>query len=182
MTNVLGITYRHVLILSALFLSTNAAAGAWPKVTPPPFNWSTPPPPALRIRNVQTSQCLFVNAGGPGVNSWGCWSDPNMRFYEDPLPGGQIRLRHVSSNLCLGRSGNLGRVYAEPCGTTGTNLTLIPDGSGLVRISFPKGLTGQLFSAPGCLYQASATNGTTATTEPSCSSTSATRFKLEPAF
>lgn len=41
---------------------------------------------AVRIRNASTGQCLYgTNANGGTVHNWGCWSDPGMAFYIDPV-------------------------------------------------------------------------------------------------
>lgn len=71
--------------------------------------------PTYRLKNVDSHQCIYARAwnGAPG-HHWGCWADPNMRFYLVPFGGG-YRLHHIQSSHCLYVSSVDKKVYGWGC-------------------------------------------------------------------
>jgi hypothetical protein len=130
------------------------------------------PPPAtglvsstnVRVRGVQSGQCLFINSSNVFVRGWPCWADPAMVFALETFSDGTKRLHHVQSGMCITAMWG-SDVVGLPCGSDASKLAIIPQsGPGnpvLVRFLFVGGGIG---GAPRCLM-ANTANGLNATSQ-----------------
>lgn len=106
-----------------------------------------PPVPGLvgttnvRVRGVQSGQCLFINSSNALVRGWSCWNDPAMVFALETFSDGSKRLHHVQSGLCITAISYSTDVLALPCGDGRSKLEIIPQagpgGPVFVRFMFP---------------------------------------------
>ena len=148
---------------------------------PPP-----PPPPSLlrsdlvRIRNLATGQCAYVDANNFEAKHWGCWPDPNMRFFRDVYSNGTSMFRDSVTGRCLwGGPRNVPVTGSIGCGAPGTHFQVQDAGGGAVRLFVPITGTSVLhLGTGGCLY-AQGGNGGPMLKE-ACGS-ARTRFVLDPA-
>jgi hypothetical protein len=120
-----------------------------------------PPVPGLvgstnvRVRGVQSGQCLFINSTNSMVRGWPCWADPAMVFALESFSDGSKRLRHVQSGLCITALDFTWDVMALPCGGNGAKLAIMPQpGSGnpvLARFMFVRRPFGSSQMGSTCL-------------------------------
>jgi hypothetical protein len=146
-----------------------------------------PPVPGLtgstnvRVRGIQSGQCLFVDTSASLVRGWSCWADPAMVFALETFSDGSKRLRHVQSGLCI-TAGPMSHVRAQPCGHNGAKLAVMPPsgpgGPVLVRFLFTMGGIGGGQTGPSCL-KANGANGSTATRQ-NCGAGPALSLMLDP--
>lgn len=146
-----------------------------------------PAPPALlasdrvRIRNVATSQCSYVEAFSFNAKHWVCWPDPNMVFYRDRYADGYVQLRDARSGRCLwGGPANVSATGSATCGSLGTRFQILNGSGGQVRLFVP--VTGtSIFSIGygGCLYADGGNGG--AMLRESCNGAARDFFVLDPA-
>lgn len=124
-----------------------------------------PSPPGLvssvnvRVRGVQSGQCLFINSSNSFVRGWQCWADPAMVFALETFSDGSKRLHHAQSGRCITATAASSDILALPCGGNGSKLMVLPQPGGpvLVRFLFVSGI-GSWQSGPFCLV-ANAANG-----------------------
>lgn len=147
-----------------------------------------PPVPGLvgstnvRVRGVQSGQCLFVNSSNANVRGWSCWADPAMVFALETFSDGSKRLRHVQSGLCI--TAGLGSdVFALPCGGSRSKLLITPPSApgGPVYAAFISASGGFGGGQMGmtCL-RANPANGLNATRQSCNSSAAALQLMLDP--
>lgn len=154
------------------------------------YTHSTPPPPPtivssqrVRLRNVSTSQCLWID--GSRVRHWGCWGDPNQTFVVETYSNGMIYLRHEISSQCVwGKRSTNPSIASASCGTLGTQFQ-VNTVSGGVQLFIPltKDNAGSGFSnlpgAGGCLFT-DAIDGNDALKEKPCTAAAKFTFSLDP--
>jgi hypothetical protein len=135
----------------------------------------------VRIRNVLTSQCTYVEAYSFAAKHWVCWPDPNMRFYRDIYADGTSTFRDSVSGRCLwGGIPNHPFVGTGACGDLGTHFQVLAAGGGQVRLFVPTtGLPIFISGYGGCLY-ADSGNGGAMLKEP-CGGSQRSLFVLDPA-
>jgi hypothetical protein len=153
------------------------------------YTHQLPPPVAglvsstnVRVRGVQSGQCLFINSTNSIVRGWSCWPDPAMVFALETFSDGSKRLHHVQSGLCIGAIGPIPNAVAMSCGGAGSRLTILPQpGSGnpvMVRFVFVPGGMGSWQTGAACLM-ANAANGQNATRQ-FCTGQPALLLMLDP--
>ena len=146
-----------------------------------------PPVPGLvsstnvRVRGVQSGQCLFINSTNAFVRGWPCWADPAMVFALETFSDGSKRLHHVQSGLCITAISHSSAVLALPCGDGRSKLVVMPQsgpgGPVVVRFMFPPVGIGSWQIGP-CLMANSA-NGLNATRQ-NCNGGAALPLMLDP--
>lgn len=146
-----------------------------------------PPVPGLlsstnvRVRGVQSGQCLFINSTNAVVRGWSCWADPAMVFALETFSDGSKRLHHVQSGLCV-TAAPMSQVLAQSCGHSGSKLAIIPQsgpgGPVIVQFLFvPPAMGGGQMGAK-CLM-ANGADGLSATRQ-NCSMGPALPLMLDP--
>ncbi len=80
----------------------------------------------IRVRHVDTGECIFIDNGNLGMKAWECWNDPNMEFSILKGSDGKLKLQHVSSSLCLGPRGteNGSGIFGYSCNNSRVLLEL----------------------------------------------------------
>lgn len=180
----LNTTYR-IRVKCHCRLSNRQWPATWQQVQNE-FDYTFVPPPApanaatVRLRAVQSGQCIFVDTNGARLRNWGCWDDPEMRFSVETLPDGQKQLRHVRTELCIWGSTPYSSVaQANICGTTGTSIVLISKGGAQFNISIPTTRSGRFTGPGGCLSTGWSNGGNVIKSQ--CSNNPAQLFVLDPA-
>lgn len=117
---------------------------------------------SVRVRGVQSGQCLYINSSSALVRGWSCWDDPAMVFALETFSDGTRRLRHVQSGLCITASGPMADVSAQPCVQSRAKLAVTPQsgpgGPVVIRFLFGRVGLGSGQMGATCLV-ANAANG-----------------------